>query len=299
MRTTLRIAVIAMVSWLSSCASAPAVRTSPPVVIVRPDPQAAAQLSLAEAKETVQRWKRWTESFGDSVSGEATVEFSATRITYYTYPLSGAKSTFEACPFESQAFDPQYRDGGARNFQFHKGTTVFAISVGSACLKLVVTIVPNREAAQAVLNALFRWKISTLAEREALARLEQHQFAPIVAQYLASNPRPTITEDVRRFDVIARAATNNKRFADAVNDYEDGLKLAPWWPEGHFNAALTLGDLHYYDEAIDHLKKYLALVPNAPDARAVQDRIYVWESEEAALPQPSPSTSPIHNRPVS
>ena len=61
--------------------------------------------------------------------------------------------------------------------------------------------------------------------------------------------------------------------------------IAPWWPEGHFNEALVLSELRYYGKAIEHMKKYVALVPDAPNARAAQDKIYVWESEKQALPQ--------------
>lgn len=66
----------------------------------------------------------------------------------------------------------------------------------------------------------------------------------------------------------------DKRYADAINAYEDGLKIAPWWPQGHFNMALLLGQVHYYDEAVEQMQDYLALVPEAPNARAAQDQIY-------------------------
>ena len=37
---------------------------------------------------------------------------------------------------------------------------------------------------------------------------------------------------------------------------------------GHYNRALILGELGNYDEAAFEMKKYLALEPEAPDARA-------------------------------
>jgi hypothetical protein len=40
-----------------------------------------------------------------------------------------------------------------------------------------------------------------------------------------------------------------------------------------------LGEIRYYDEAVEELNKYLALAPDSPDARAVQDRIYQWEAQ--------------------
>lgn len=136
------------------------------------------------------------------------------------------------------------------------------------------------QAAQ-VAAALLRWKNSTVEERQAFLSTpldpNDNEFEPVLATYRTADPKPEISEDVRRFKVIAEAAVKAHRFGDAANAYEDGLGLAPWWPQGQFNAALLLGELHYYDEAITHMKRYLKLVPDAPDARAAQDKVYEWE----------------------
>jgi tetratricopeptide (TPR) repeat protein len=81
----------------------------------------------------------------------------------------------------------------------------------------------------------------------------------------------------RRSKVMAEVAVREKRFADAARAYEDATKIALWSPELHFNAALMLAEIHYYDEAIDEMKKYVKLVPDSPDARAAQDKVYEWE----------------------
>lgn len=105
------------------------------------------------------------------------------------------------------------------------------------------------------------------------------RFVEVAEKYRSSNPKPRIPEAVHRFSVIAVDAVREHRFQDAARAYDEGLKLAPWWPEGQFNAALMYGELHDYDAAVDHMNKYLALVPEAPNARAAQDKIYVWESK--------------------
>ena len=117
------------------------------------------------------------------------------------------------------------------------------------------------------------------APKESVTSLSAEQFEDVVRQYRSANPPPAVPEAVRRYQVMAEDAIRNKRFTDAVADYSAGLKIAPWWPQGHFNAAMVLGALHYYDEAIDQMQKYLALVPEAPNARAAQDQIYRWEGE--------------------
>ena len=55
------------------------------------------------------------------------------------------------------------------------------------------------------------------------------------------------------------------------------MKIAPWWPEGYFNRALILGELNRFAEAMREMKRYLQLAPDAPNARAAQDKIYEWE----------------------
>ena len=77
----------------------------------------------------------------------------------------------------------------------------------------------------------------------------------------------------------SRGCRPGKRFADAERYFEELLKIEPWWPAGHYNRALILGEIGNYDEAAFEMKKYLALEPEAPDARAARDQIYVWESK--------------------
>jgi tetratricopeptide (TPR) repeat protein len=86
-------------------------------------------------------------------------------------------------------------------------------------------------------------------------------------------------ETARRFRVVAEAAVRDKDFEKAVDSYAEALRLVPWWPEGRFNLALILGELRHHAEAAREMKRYLVLVPNAPNARAAQDKIYEWEDK--------------------
>jgi tetratricopeptide (TPR) repeat protein len=78
--------------------------------------------------------------------------------------------------------------------------------------------------------------------------------------------------------VQAEFAFEQKRLQDAARLYAEALKIAPWWPEGRFNRALLLAEVGQYRGAISEMRRYLQLVPDAPGARAAQDRIYRWES---------------------
>ncbi|MBI5327090.1 MAG: hypothetical protein HZB80_02190 [Deltaproteobacteria bacterium] len=112
---------------------------------------------------------------------------------------------------------------------------------------------------------------------------EEHaRFSASIADYrkkAASNA--AIPEEANRYKVQAEGAVRDKEFYDAADFYAEALKIVPWWSVGHFNRALVLGETGEYEEAIREMKHYLQLVPDAPNVRAAQDKIYDWERLEA------------------
>lgn len=101
-----------------------------------------------------------------------------------------------------------------------------------------------------------------------------------VAEVLRKLPNwPELPEDARRYGVQATAATEHKSYDEAVALFAKSLEAAPWWAEGHFNRALLLSNQNRYQEAVTNMKQFLILTPNAPDARAAQDKIYEWEMQ--------------------
>ncbi len=106
---------------------------------------------------------------------------------------------------------------------------------------------------------------------------EEALFLKSVQEYRTAVTRPTLPEEARRYKVQAEFAVKEKQFYKAAELYGKALNIAPWWPEGHFNRAIVLSESKYPLEAIREMKRYLTLEPNAPDARAAQDKIYQWE----------------------
>lgn len=86
-----------------------------------------------------------------------------------------------------------------------------------------------------------------------------------------------IPENAVKFKVQAEGAVRDKQFDLAADLYFEALQLVPWWPVGHFNRALVLGEIGEYDDAILEMQRYVQLVPDAANARAAQDKIYDWE----------------------
>lgn len=116
-------------------------------------------------------------------------------------------------------------------------------------------------------------------ERREAEKRNEAIFQEALAAYRTAAVKPQLPEDARRYKVQAEGAVQDKDFAKAALRYEQALSIAPWWPEGHFNRALVLGEIKEYAAAIVEMKRYLALVPEAANARAAQDKIYGWEGK--------------------
>jgi hypothetical protein len=105
----------------------------------------------------------------------------------------------------------------------------------------------------------------------------EEKFRQTAANYRNATQKPALPEDVRKYKIQAEFAVRQKRFDDAADRYDQALQIASWWPQGHFNRALILGELKRYGEAIDEMNRYLLLVPDAQNVRAAKDKIYQWD----------------------
>jgi tetratricopeptide (TPR) repeat protein len=103
-------------------------------------------------------------------------------------------------------------------------------------------------------------------------------FDTVAAKYRALKEKPPISEEERRFIVQANAMSQLKNYKQAIEFYEKAIQVDPTNPMVYNNQALLFVMVGQYDEAINRMKKYLKLVPDAPDARAAQDKIYEWEA---------------------
>jgi tetratricopeptide (TPR) repeat protein len=103
---------------------------------------------------------------------------------------------------------------------------------------------------------------------------------------LAAKPKPG--DAARDFAQQANQAAEQGRLADAAKLYAQALTGAPWWPQANYNAAMILAQLGVFHMAISDMSRYLALVPDAPNAHQAQDLIATWKREDV-----TPPTDPI------
>lgn len=87
-----------------------------------------------------------------------------------------------------------------------------------------------------------------------------------------------MSEEQRKYIVQANAANAKMDYIVALELYDKALELNAYsYAAGYYNMALIYAHAGKYYSAINSMKKYLILEPNANDARAAQDKIYEWE----------------------
>jgi tetratricopeptide (TPR) repeat protein len=118
--------------------------------------------------------------------------------------------------------------------------------------------------------------------RQQAAENEAREFAQFQAQAKAwreTAVRPAMPEDAREHQVLAEFAFKERNTDKAINEYTSALAIFPTWPEGQYNLATLAGEKKIYDVAIRHMKDYLELTPDSPDAQAARDSIIIWKDK--------------------
>jgi tetratricopeptide (TPR) repeat protein len=144
----------------------------------------------------------------------------------------------------------------------------------------VPIIWPLKSEAEAFCTALSVLKQNAIKEKTKVTS-ESSSFADFQEKaraWRALKVKPDLPQDVRRFRVLAEDAIKHQEFEKAIQYYEQGLEIEPLWPQGQYNAALLYGEMKEYRDAELHMKRYLELVPDAPDAQAARDQMMIWQS---------------------
>jgi len=111
----------------------------------------------------------------------------------------------------------------------------------------------------------------------------RERIVKLVAQL---NPPPALPEDAIRHAAYAQAALekskesgNNVHLDNAIREWQQSLRIAPWWADCYFNLGAALKTAHRPGEAAQALNLYLLANPNAQNAQDVKMEIYKLEYE--------------------
>ena len=129
-----------------------------------------------------------------------------------------------------------------------------------------VTLIYSNEREADAWASLARYRPMNTAEFDAIAERSRGK-------------RVELSEDVRGFKVRAENAVREKKYWQAADLLDQGLMLNPAWAQGHYNLGLICEELGLYDVAIDEMQKYLKLMPKFENARAIQDKIHIWQGK--------------------
>jgi tetratricopeptide (TPR) repeat protein len=87
-----------------------------------------------------------------------------------------------------------------------------------------------------------------------------------------------ISENQHKLMVQGNLLFKNQEYLAALDKYHEIIKADPLkCPYCYSSIAFIYAALRNYKLAIFNMKKYLFLYPDAPDARAAQDKIFEWE----------------------
>jgi tetratricopeptide (TPR) repeat protein len=112
---------------------------------------------------------------------------------------------------------------------------------------------------------------------------QYQQFETQLKPWREAAVKPAMPEAAREHQVLAEYAFKEKDEEKAIREYMAALAVYPTWPEGQFNLATLAGEKKYYELAVMHMKEYLELVPDSPDAQAAKDSIIIWRDKLSTL----------------
>jgi hypothetical protein len=130
--------------------------------------------------------------------------------------------------------------------------------------------------AQQIADAL---KVLVLDARQNMdaAFAERYQgFLQTCQPWLGGKAQPPLPEEARQHQVLAQDAVSRNDLDKAMDEYDAALKAAPCWAEARHQDAVLEGQTGWYLVAVQDMKKYLALSPDASNTQALRDQVLVW-----------------------
>ncbi len=98
-------------------------------------------------------------------------------------------------------------------------------------------------------------------------------------------PAPVISEEARRAFVmgttIAKTATTPSQQTLAVSNFQEAVKLAPWWGDAYYNLAIAQELAAQFDAARASLDLYILTNPGEQATREARDKVYAIEATQA------------------
>jgi hypothetical protein len=109
---------------------------------------------------------------------------------------------------------------------------------------------------------------------------EMSEFHTRAMQWRALAEKPALPDAVHREEVLAKNSIQVDQNPEvALAHFEKGLSIEPLWPAGQLGAATICGELQRYECAVMHAERFLDMVPDAPQAETLRDKLIIWKDK--------------------
>lgn len=100
-----------------------------------------------------------------------------------------------------------------------------------------------------------------------------------------------------RGQAAIKHAESESDYKDAVREFGKAAELAPDWADAYYNLSVAREGAGQYKEAIQSIKRYIDLAPNAPDVKDAQRKLFELEylAEKKAEKKASPNFDSLSN----
>jgi hypothetical protein len=102
------------------------------------------------------------------------------------------------------------------------------------------------------------------------------KFLQLCQPWFGSKTPTPFPDEARQHQLLAEDAVSRNDLDKAMDEYDAAIGAAPCWAEGRRQDALLEGQTGWYFVAVQDMKKYLLLVPDAANAQAMRDQIVIW-----------------------
>lgn len=129
--------------------------------------------------------------------------------------------------------------------------------------------------AQQIADALKVLVLDGRRKVDAMLATRYQKFLELCGGYLGKTAAP-VSEEARQHQLLSQDAQSRGDMDKALDESDKMVDAAPCWAQGRYQAALLEAQVGYYPVAVQDMKKYLLLEPDASNAQAAKDQILIW-----------------------
>jgi hypothetical protein len=130
--------------------------------------------------------------------------------------------------------------------------------------------------AQQIADALKVLVLDARQRIDGMLATRYQKFLGLCGTWLSSKTTAPVPEEARQHALLSQDAASRNDTDRALDESDKMVDAAPCWAQARQQAAVLEAQVGYYPVAVQNMKKYLLLYPDAPDAQSVRDQILIW-----------------------